>query len=300
MAIDLLSRTRVACYSFVLSFLSLFLAAYSSRHPEAGQLGRLVVAEVTSPILGLVDAARRSGLSVIDGYIVLVGAKRENSELHTRVEQLENDLLAREEMRLENERLRSLLGLAEEQKLVGVSARVIGSTPSGWVQGIVVNRGSSHGVHPGMAVVSSQGVVGQVVSSAPHAAHVILVTDHSSGVDALVQDGRVRGVVSGVGSRKCVLRYVRKEEQIQVGDLVVTSGMDRVYPKGINVGRISAIEESGGALFKEISVLPAVDFSKLEEVFVVAVSAQSSVPENTVPLKRDGDVSAVSGRSGRR
>lgn len=300
MAIDISSRIRVAGYACVLSFASLFLAAYSGRHPEAGRFGRLVISEVASPILAVVEAARRSSLSVVDGYVALIGTKRDNLELEARVEQLEKELLEREEMRLENDRLRALLGLAEQEKLQGVSARVIGSTPSGWVQGIVINRGSSHGVNPGMAVVSARGIVGQVVSSAPHAAQVILLTDHSSGVDALIQDGRARGVVSGLGSKKCALQYVRKEEQVQVGDLVVTSGMDRVYPKGIEVGRISAIGENNGALFKDITVQPAVDFSKLEEVLVVTVSAQSVVPESVGALRKGSKATAVSDQSEKR
>jgi rod shape-determining protein MreC len=288
MAIDISSRIRVAGCSFVLSFASLFLSAYSGRNPETGQIGRLIFTEVMSPVLSLVEGARSSGVSLVDSYVALVGAKRENAELQARVEQLQGDLVAREEMRLENSRLRALLEIAEQQKLAGVGARVVGSTPSGWVHGLIINRGSSQGVLPGMAVVSSQGVVGQVVSSAPHAAHVILVTDHSSGVDAIVQDGRVRGVVSGVGAKKCVLRYVRKEEQVQVGELVVTSGMDRVYPKGLTIGRISAVDESGGALFKEISLSPAVDFSKLEEVFVVSAPATELVPDSMKQFKGGG------------
>lgn len=300
MAIDISSRIRVAGCSFFLLFVSLFLAAYSGRNPETGKLGRLVVTEVSSPVFSLFETARSGGVSVVDSYIALAGAKSDNVQLKAQIEQLERELLAREEMRLENERLRALLGLAEQQKLQGMSAAVVGSTPSGWVHGIVINRGSSHGVLPGMAVVSAQGVVGQVVSSAPHAAHVLLVTDHSSGVDALVQDGRVRGIVGGIGAKKCVLRYVRKEEQVKVGDVVITSGMDRVYPKGLKVGRISAVEESGGALFKEISVSPAVDFSKLEEVLVVTTSTNTTVPESMAGPKRDAGVSAASGREGRK
>jgi rod shape-determining protein MreC len=281
MAVGFASRIRVAGCSLSLLFVALFLSAYSARNPETGQLGRLIVIEITAPVFSVVETARRGVFSLVEGYLALIDVRSDNQELRSRIEQLEAERLTTQEIRLQNERLRSLVGLVEQEKFQGVAASVVGSTPNGWVNGIVINRGSADGVLPGMAVVSAQGIVGQVVASSLHAANVLLLVDHSSGVDVFTQDGRTRGVVSGVGPRKCSLLYVRREEQVRLGDVIVTSGMDRVYPKGIMVGKIVTVEENSGSLFKEISVAPAVDFSKLEEVFVVTSSVVSGQGEPT-------------------
>jgi rod shape-determining protein MreC len=269
MPVGISSKSRVAVSSFALLFVSLLLTAYSARNPRFGALGRIALTEVGAPIYSVFESVRSGGDSFLDRYIALVGVQAENEDLRKNLEQLHAEKVAAEELRLENDRLRELLGLSQRLGLSGVSAAVIGSAPTGWVDGIVLNRGLVDGVEPGMSVVSSRGVVGQVISSAPHASNVLLITDHSSGVDAIVQDGRARGVVEGLGRQKCALRYVSREDEVREGDTIVTSGMDRVFPKGLVIGTVAGVSEGGGALFKDVMLSPVVDFSRLEEVLVI-------------------------------
>jgi rod shape-determining protein MreC len=270
------SKIRVAASSFALLFASLLLTAYSTRNPDVGSLGRVALTEISAPVYSVVESLRSGGDNLVERYVALVGVEADNEALRRDIERLHVEKVAAEELRLENQRLRELLGLLQQGELSGVSAAVIGSAPTGWVDGIVLNRGLLDGVRPGMSVVSSRGVVGQVISSAPHASNVLLITDHSSGVDALVQDERARGVVEGLGNQKCALRYVSRESEVKEGDTVVTSGMDRVFPKGLVIGTVTSVIQGAGALFKEVVLSPVVDFSRVEEVLVITSDQTSA------------------------
>jgi rod shape-determining protein MreC len=120
-----------------------------------------------------------------------------------------------------------------------------------------------------MAVVHPRGVVGQITSVGSNSARVLLVNDHSSGVDVLIQGSRVRGVLEGAGEKVCELKFVTKENPVKVGDVVVTSGMDQVFPKGLVVGTVSHVSAQTGTLFQTVEVRPAVNFARVEEVVVV-------------------------------
>ena len=169
----------------------------------------------------------------------------------------------------ENERLRSLLGMQKDLELSGVAANVVGYDPSGWVRSLVINQGASSGVSVGLPVVDSQGVVGQVIAAGRYSGRVLLITDHSSGVDALVQRTRARGVLEGSGESLCELSYVERNSDIISGDTIITSGMDGVYPKGLVLGTVSGVRKSSNGLFLSVEVEPQVRFAKLENVFVV-------------------------------
>lgn len=284
-------RAKIAILSFSLLCLSLLLTAYSARNPKFAKIGTTVLSEIVSPIHGGIDAVADGASSAWGSYFNLVGLAERNRDLVERVSRLESSQASFEEQRRENERLRALLELNSVSELKGVAASVVASEPSGWVKGIVVNKGTSHGVTEGMAVVHPQGVVGQVVSTGPNFSRVLLMTDHASGVDALVQDGRARGVVEGLGSSSCELKYVAKESVVRVGDVVVTSGMDGVFPKGLIIGSVLRVAPEIGTLLQRIDLKPAVDFSKLEEVLIVVGGRQQKGEELEVikaPLQNGG------------
>ena len=153
-----------------------------------------------------------------------------------------------------------------------------------------MNRGTSHGIRVGMAVVHPRGVVGQVVAVSPNFSHVLLLTDHSSGVDVMTQDSRARGVVEGIGADHCELRYVSKQTPVRVGDTVLTSGMDGVFPKGLLVGSVSKVAVETGTLLQNIEVKVAVDLDKLEEVLVVSgETEQVKIVEEAKVLVKSAD-----------
>jgi rod shape-determining protein MreC len=263
------NRGQIAVTSFVLFCLSLFLTAYTSKNPTVGEEGAILLAELASPL----ERVNASAAGIIGGwkqeYLDLVEAKRENGRLRQRLGKLELRNSELMEFQSENERLRNLLQVKETHLLEGVAARVIGFDPSNWVRGITLNKGTDHGVQVGMPVIEGRGIVGQVTAAGPKTSKVILMIDHSSSVDALVQSSRARGIVEGSGSQKAILRYVVREEKVEVGDRVITSGMDGVYPKGMLLGKVVAVRNQTKGMFQQVEILPGVDFQQLEDVFVV-------------------------------
>jgi rod shape-determining protein MreC len=150
-----------------------------------------------------------------------------------------------------------------------VTASIIANSASTWFQSCLLDKGSDDRVRKGMAVVTPLGVVGQVVSVTPRSAKVLLITDPNSGVDVLVQRTRARGIVSGSLENGPVLKYVKRSEDIQVGDRLVTSGLDGIFPKGVMVGTVVKVRKQNLGLFQYIEVMPAVHSGRVEEVMVV-------------------------------
>ncbi|MBX7145062.1 MAG: rod shape-determining protein MreC [Oligoflexia bacterium] len=266
-AID--NRFRIAGASLALFCLALFLTAYSAKNKQAAGIGAAIVQQLLHPFQTVSFKIYGGFASVWDSYIGLVGAAEENLTLRQRVEALENQNAHLMEVAQENERLRGLLKMGEDSKLSSVAARVIGYDASNWIQAVSIDRGSQHGIKEGMAVLGSSGVVGQVIAAAPLSAKVLLLTDHSSGIDAIIQGTRARGIVEGAGPNECVWRFVTEADEVKVGDRLVTSGADGVYPRGMLVGVVSSIDERGKGVAPMIKVEPAEDLDRMENLLVV-------------------------------
>ena len=159
--------------------------------------------------------------------------RQEREWLRRRVRELEGQVERAATIESQNARLQALLDLREGMPGQSVAARITGVDASGLFRTATLNKGERDGVQKGMAVVAPAGVVGKVVSTSPNAARVLLLEDPSSGVDALVQRSRARGIVEGSLSGGCQLKYVKHREDLRVGDLVATSGLDGIFPKGV-------------------------------------------------------------------
>ena len=239
----------------VLFFFSLFLTAYTSRHPQVAQVGTALAAGILAPLQSGADSAKRGLYNLVGNYQDLVRAAQENKQLSSRlvVLQEENDRLRR--LREENRQLRELLKMKESAELPGLVANVIAYSPSNWAQVITIDKGRSDGVLPEMAVVNDDGVVGQVIAALVGSAEVLLLTDHRSGIDALLDRNRARGVVGGAGNALARFDFVLSEEEVVLGDRVISSGLDGVFPKGLFIGVISALgDRSRRGLFQEIQI----------------------------------------------
>jgi len=138
-----------------------------------------------------------------------------------------------------------------------------------------------------MPVIKGNALVGQVVVVSPNTSRVLLIIDHSSGVDSLIQSSRVRGVVEGLGRDVCELRYVPREEEVAIGDRIITSGVDGVYPKGLMVGLVSDVDKGAGSLFWSVKVKPAVNFSRLETVLIITSAGQVMAEESSSQVQDD-------------
>jgi rod shape-determining protein MreC len=234
---------------------------------RADPLGRAFL-ELVAPLQRLAAGLGGAVSGSWHGVADMLHAQGENAVLRERVQRLERDLDRLSEMELENARLRQLLDFRETLQGDMLAARVIGRDATGLARTLTIGRGESAGVARGAAALAPQGIVGQVFLVSRHAARVLLVTDHNSGVDALVQRTRARGIVQGTVDAGCVLNYVKRTEDVQVGDTLVTSGLDGIFPKGLPIGRVVAIDKRGQGLFQSAEVAPEVDLERLEEVLV--------------------------------
>jgi rod shape-determining protein MreC len=170
---------------------------------------------------------------------------------------------------LANERLRNLLQFREKNSPSMIGAEVIGRDPSSWFRAVTIDKGERDGVEKGMAVISPTGVIGQILKAAPHYATVLLLTDYNSAIDSIVQRTRAKAIVEGKGENRCQLKYLRRAEEVAVGDVVVTSGLSGNFPKGLMVGEIKKVDKKGHGVFQYAELVPSVDLTQLEEVFVI-------------------------------
>jgi len=210
-----------------------------------------------------------SWLRLVHQYIALVGVYRENEKLLQEMKRLrmENDVLR--EYEHEVSRLRRLLLFKEKVKAEMIPAEVIAYSPEASFRTATINKGERDRVVKGMPAVTWEGVVGRVLHSTKEASRILLIIDRNSSIDVLVQRTRTRGILEGEGGAVCHLRYVSRQEDLKVGDVLVTSGLSGIFPKGLHVGKIVSVERKDYSLFQEITVEPGVDFSRLEEIFVL-------------------------------
>lgn len=179
------------------------------------------------------------------------------------------------EMALANERLQKLLQFREKISSSVITAEVVGQDPSSWFRSVTINKGERDGVRKGMAVISPEGVIGQILKTSPNYSTVLLITDYNSAIDSIVQRTRAKAIIEGKGENRCQLKYLLRTEEVTVGDIVVTSGLSGNFPKGLMVGEIRKVDKKGQGVFQYAELTPSVDLTKLEEVLVIT---ESSVP----------------------
>ena len=227
------------------------------------------VIEITAPVQKVI----LSTVDMVQGfwwkYFSLVDIRIENASLKKEIDALKMENSLYRELVAANRRLETMLQFKEAIHWDALVAQVIGKDPTGWFESVMIDKGKNAGLRLNMAVVNAQGAVGQLVSLAPNYAKVLLLIDQNSAVDCLIQRSREKGIVKGLSPKVCKMHYVVKNGDVVVGDLVVTSGMGRVYPKGIPVGRVVEVADDPWEMFKDVKVEPLVNFSKLEEVLVL-------------------------------
>jgi rod shape-determining protein MreC len=260
----------------VLLLLSLGVLSYSAvRLSETGFL-RKTVLEVAAPVQNAVNVSIKGLNDVWKRYLFLVGLGEENRRLRTLNAALGEQINLYREGHIEGMRLRKLLNLAEHLSGRVVAARVVDRSRSSLFKMILINRGTADGLQVGLPVLSEQGIVGRVIETAWHASQVLLLIDENSNIDALIQRSRTQGILQGAGSAGCNLKYISRVEEVQVGDVVLTSGMAGVFPKGLLLGVVSAVSRGREGLFQKVDVAPAVDFTKLEEVLVLVSDTKAA------------------------
>lgn len=220
---------------------------------------------VTRPLRSL--GSWFSNLGVSRTEVALL--RKQNSELRTLNAALE-------EARQENERLRALVKFVGTRDLESLGARVTGRAPNSWQGVITIDRGTADGVEAGMPVIGDAGLLGQTIAVTAHSAKVRLITDQRSGVAAVVQSSRVEGVARGSIDRQLTLDFVSREATIRAGDVVLTSGIGGVYPKGLIIGEVTSVNRQANALSPTVVIRPSARLADIEEVLVLVGTPPST------------------------
>lgn len=202
-------------------------------------------------------------------YLNLMDIKKDNRNLQNEVSVLKAQLVQLEEIRLENVRLSRLLDFKESTPLDLIPAKVIGHDMIGQHQTLIINKGKNANIVAGQSVVTPDGVVGSVLSVSEKFSQILRVTDRYSDIDAVAQRTRARGIVEGVSTTECQMKYLQRTDDIQIGDLIVTSGFDGVFPKGFPIGTVTKVDKKSYGITQTVLMNPAVSTINIEEVFVV-------------------------------
>ncbi|MCD6295635.1 MAG: rod shape-determining protein MreC [Deltaproteobacteria bacterium] len=264
------SFSKIWLWIFIAGFILFLLSSNSGQRPKWNPAEQFIV-QITAPLQRFITQTVNITEKFWLSYFYLVNVRHENRQLKRDVDALRMENIRYREQLSTHQRLQELLQFKKTIDRPVLAAQVIGLDPTGWFKSIIIDKGKRAGLRLNMPVVNACGVVGRIVSVSPTYAKVLLIIDQNSAVDCLVQRSRDRGMVKGVSTDMCKLDYVVKSSDVTVGDMVVTSGLGGVFPKGLSVGRILDVKEVSGDLFKDIVARPVVDFSKLEEVLVILI-----------------------------
>jgi len=232
-----------------------------------------VVSEVQRVVSGVMLGTRRTW----QGYVDLRRTSEENEQLKRRLAATEIQVQEQRALADRARGLTELLELKKQMTLTTTAAEIVGGTAVPGFRTITIDKGTRDGLRTDMAVVAPAGIVGRVVMPTARAAKVQLLIDRSAAAAALVERTRAQGVVVGDGEGRLLMEYVSEVADIVVGDMIVSAGIEGIYPKGFVIGRVDAVEKNGPA-YRRITVRPAVDFSALEEVLVVLTPAPTREP----------------------
>ena len=224
------------------------------------------------------DALNRFMSSLSADAREVMNAADENKRLKA---ELRNSLAERQrygEILGENRRLHELLDLRNQIQGSGTAARVIARGYDKFINTLVIDKGKNEGIVKDMSAITSKGLAGKVSAVRNDFADVMLLTDPNFSVAVRLQEGRYEGVLAGTGHRYCILKYVPTEETIKEGEIVITSGLDGIFPQGVPVGRVAKVRTEGVEFFQYIEVVPFQSSSKIEEVVVVGRSAEFKRP----------------------
>jgi rod shape-determining protein MreC len=259
----------------ILLILSLAVLSYgAARLSETGFLRKMVL-DAAAPIEDAINISLKGVSDAWKRYIFLIGMEDENRRLRKQNASLSEQLNSHYEGYIEGMRLRKLLNLSESLPGRTVAARVVDRSRTSVFKTILINKGTVDGLRVGLPVLSEQGVVGRIIETAWHSSQVLLIIDENSNIDALIQQSRAQGILQGAGPLECNLKYISRMEEVQAGDMVLSSGLAGVFPKGLLIGVVTGVSRKGEGLFQKIDVAPAVDFGKLEEVLALITDAGS-------------------------
>lgn len=208
--------------------------------------------------------------SVKSPFKIMALLEEENKKLKKQIDRLLLEKESYQEALLENRRLRELLKLSENRKDFFTSARVISRGIDHLAKSLILDKGQDEGITKDMVAITPKGLAGKIFNVSGSFSNLLLITNINFSASVRIKDSRKEGILSGTGTRKCILKYIPHEEEINPGDIVLTSGLDSLFPPGIPVGYVSRVDRKGpGEHFQYIEVIPFQDDTKIEELIIL-------------------------------
>lgn len=256
----------IAVFILVISFLiftkiPLFNSGYTRLKNGVGPAAGIVLNFISKPV------AYSRGL--FDRYLDLINVERENLELKRELDELRLKNQRLVELERENKRLKDILNMVEKHPSTMIVARITGEDIKNWFKSIIIDKGRKDGLKERMPVITPKGIVGQIVEVNRGHSKVMVLNDANSCVDTYVEGKETRGILEGKGETTLLLKYVLKTDDITVGDKLITSGKDGIYPKNLYAGIVISIDRQRPGIFSDIEVMPFNNFKRLEEVIIL-------------------------------
>jgi len=241
----------------------------SSRSPRDYRLYDRMIIALTAPIQTAMNWLLEQATATVENYIYLWHAHRDNLALQEENRKLLNTIANLRETQQENIRLRKLLNFEDKFKFQTTVARVIAKDVTNEFRSIRISKGENSGIKRNMAVVTEEGIVGRILRTTEKTADIVTILDPMSEVDVIDERSRARGIVEGLTEEICQLKYTVRTDDIQTNDILVSSGLGGIFPKGVVVGTVSKVNKKPFGISQDVEVQPSVDFTKLEEVLVI-------------------------------
>lgn len=278
------SKTKIV-NNLIVAILAIYGISQKNFNLEEPTIFTQIVTEVISPVQEGLASSRKNVSSLWENYLLIVNTSKENTILKKQISRLESDLQNMDEVRKENLRLKQLLNFSEGMSPQRVLAQVVGWDSANEFKVIRLNKGTNHGIKVMSPVITDQGLVGYVYRATPNYSDVLTILDQNNRVDVVIERTRTHGIVEGVMNFKCALKYVMRNEPVEVGDKLITAGVGGIYPKGIKVGMVTDIRKENFGMTLSIEVVPSVDFDKLEEVIVLLPVEEPSTTAVAAPAE---------------
>ena len=245
------------------------------------------VAASMSSVQNAITGFSRGIRSTAALYINLIGIKKTNRQLLDENERMKAQLVVMNEITHENQRLRKMIEFRDRTPMKLLTAEVIGSDLFEDHFTLLINRGTDHGVQSGMAIITTDAAVGYVFRTSARYARVLLLTDRYAVIDAIVDRTRARGIVEGESKTACRLLYLEQNDDAGKGDLIITSGLDNIFPKGLPVGIVTEVTKTSYGVNPDVTLQPIINPSRLEEVFVVLDAHKFDLTNNPSELPEE-------------
>ena len=255
--------------NFAVLGISLYVAFRQEYVFKKTSVFEYLMIESFTPVQRSITYVKGTISSFFDNYIGNINASKDNYLLKKNISMLEDRLFHFEELGRENQRLKSLLNFSETVVGKKVLAQIVAMDSSSDYRVYRINKGSADGISIQSPVVTGEGLVGYVFRLTNHFADILTILDSNNRVDALISRIRSHGIVEGESRDTCVMKYVTRTDPVILNDLVLTSGLGNLYPRGIRVGLITRIEKDNYGVVQELEITPSVDFDSLEEVIVL-------------------------------